>query len=241
MFRFKLDTSSITQGLTGAQERQIPFVASLALNRVAVIGQNAEQYRILAKFKVRREQFVLRGIKINKADRATKTSWRVIIRVDQPQDFLNRTEEGDDHTPLKGKWLWKPNAAVFNDRIILRSNPLHPMNLRFDSHLRAQNRVFMVKGNGSKTGPLILQRTGAKTTGYSHRDQLRGTNGRFDGLIRRPGERRAKQGVRLLYTLVARSHVPAKLEFAKTITNAVAQAWPTVAADAMAEALRTAR
>jgi hypothetical protein len=45
----------------------------------------------------------------------------------------------------------------------------------------------------------------------------------------------------LLYTLVARTHVPKKLEFVDTISAAVYAAWLDVMTGAMAEAMRTAR
>ena len=249
-FRIRLDPKVIEQQFADVKDRQIPYAVSLGLNRIANVGQKAEQNRLLGEFHLRREKFILQGVYISKADRASKTSWRVTLQFQGDRSFLGRMEQGGLKDPTKGHWLWKPNPAVFGDRIIMRSNPLHPSNLHFRSpignkgkgwQLQGDQRTFMVKSNGSRTGPLVLQRTGAASTGYNHTSQLRTKGGQFDGMLRNPGERKRKQGVRLLYTLVSKVHVPAKLEFVNTIEGAVQAAWPTVMGEALRDALRSAR
>jgi hypothetical protein len=163
-----------------------------------------------------------------------------MIAVDR--DFLNRMEDGGQKNPTKGRWLWKPNAAVFKEKIISRSNPLHPHNLKFTgNNKRGPLRTFMANNNGRTGGPLILQRTGAASTGHDHTDQLRTVEGRFDGQLRRLGQRKRKQGVRMLYQLVARTRVPRKLEFINTLTRSARANFDAEMVKAMTEAVRSAK
>ena len=110
---------------------QLPFAMSLGLNRLANVGQAAEQNQMRHAFKLRREQFVVRGVKIEKLDRATKTSWRVIIQLAYPdaRPFMDLHEPGGDRHRHGGRYLWQPNQNVFKSRVIGATNPLHPRNL----------------------------------------------------------------------------------------------------------------
>jgi len=160
MFTVRVDPIALLGELTDIQQKQVPFAVSQALNRTANLAQTAEREHITAAFKLRRSAFILRGIKINKIDRATKSSWCVIISVDQQVDFLIRDEEGIDHVPGMGhgKWLWKPNRDVFGDKIIMRTDALHPSNLKFNSRMQAPNGIFMVRPTKGTSGPVVLQR-----------------------------------------------------------------------------------
>jgi hypothetical protein len=206
------------------------------------------QEHLRRDFSLRRESFVVQGIKIEKGDRATKATWAVIIRINMDRDFLNRMEDGGTKIPTNSRWLWKPNNAVFNGKIILRSNPLHPANLKFNARLQGPNGTFMVRRKNAKdTGPLVLQRVDKGARGISQnisRGGLRGPRGRdAAGRYTRgesiKGTRRG--GVRLLYTLVSRTRVPKKLEFVSTITTAVNANWNAEMTKAMNEATRSAR
>ena len=73
-----VDTSG-PMTMLAAATGQLPYAISLGLNRLAIVGQKGEQGQMQHAFHLRREQFVLRGVKINKTDRATKTSWRVVL------------------------------------------------------------------------------------------------------------------------------------------------------------------
>jgi hypothetical protein len=248
MFQARVNPDSVLGLLSDVEKRQLPFAAAKALNRVANVGQQAEQNRVRQAFRLRRAPFVLQNVaKIYKVDRATKDSWGVMIRVDATvASFLNRTETGEDHIPTR-HWLWKPNSTVFADKIILRSNPLHPANLRFDARGRGNLGTFMIHPKNGKQGPLVLQRVAKGVRGIAQslaRGGMRGPAGRgADGRYTRgeaiKGVRRG--GVRMLYQLVSRSHVPMKLEFVNTITNAVTTAWPIEMQKAMGDAMRSAR
>ena len=226
---------------------QMEYAMSLALNRVANDGQRAEQDRLRRVFHLRREQFVIRGIKIEKTDRATKTSWRVVISIPVSQDFLKKFEEGDPKVPRQGKWLWIPNPVVFQNKIINRGNPLHPKNLHFakskGGQLVGDQRTFMLKGKNGK--PLVIQRTdrGLAKGSYSIMRSMT-----LDNVHTGMGPREKKQkgirrsaGTRLLYTLVSRVSTPVRLEFVNTITNEVQARWPERLDQAIRDAMRTAR
>jgi hypothetical protein len=246
MIKFRVDPSAALGLMTLVETRQLPYAVSLALNRTANLGQKAEQAHIKGSFRLRREKFIMRGIKIEKADRATRSSWRVVIQVAAPQDFLNRAEKGDPHLPFKGRHLWMPNAAVFADRIVSRKNPLHPSNIKFNARKQAANGVFMVKNaNGTN---VVLQRVGKGARGVAQaiaRGGLKGARvrdaatGRLASGGAVNGIRRG--GVRLLYVLVSRTRTPARLEFVHTITNTVSSHWASTMTEAMAEAVSKAR
>lgn len=246
MISIQVKSQGFLAMLAGATN-QLPYAMSLALNRVAVDGQKAEQGRLKAAFHLRRETFVIRGIKIEKADRASKTSWRVVISIPVAQDFLSKFEEGDPKVPRQGKWLWIPNPAVFQNKIINRGNPLHPKNLHFmkskGGQLVGDQRTFMLKGKNGK--PLVIQRTdrGLAKGSYSIMRSMT-----LDNVHMGMGPREKKQkgirrnaGTRLLYTLVSRVRTPVRLEFVSTITNEVQAQWPERMNQAISEALRTAR
>lgn len=238
--------------LAGATN-QLPYAMSLALNRVAVDGQKAEQGRLKAAFHLRRETFVIRGIKIEKADRASKTSWRVVISIPVAQDFLSKFEEGDPKVPRQGKWLWIPNPAVFQHKIINRGNPLHPKQLHFQKskggQLQGDHRTFMIKAAYRNT-PLVIQRMSSSHEGFKKAPMQKlldqGTLDNFEngskrmGLVRRRRHYQDRE-TRLLYRLVSRVVTPVRLEFVNTITNEVQAQWPERMNQAISEALRTAR
>lgn len=232
--------------LAQAQE-QLPYAMSLALNRVAVDGQKAEQERLKQVFNLRREKFVIQGIKIEKVDKATKTSWSVIISIPATRDFLSKFEEGDPKVPKQGKWLWIPNPAVFANKIINRGNELHPKQLHFEKskggQLQGSQRTFMIRSKANK--PIVIQRVDQKL-GKGSASTMRGMT--LDNVHVGMGPRMKKQkaihrtgGTRLLYTLVSKVSTPVRLQFVSTITNRVVEAWPARMDEALREALRTAR
>ena len=91
MLRIQIETK---WGMLDA--KQIPWMMTLALNKVANAAQQKQREHIKRAFQLRRESFVLRGVYISKADRASKTSWRVVIQLAYPDQrhFLDQHEEG---------------------------------------------------------------------------------------------------------------------------------------------------
>lgn len=245
MITFRVNPAAALGWLTDYQQRQLPYAVSLALNRSANKGQEAERSKLRSKFKLRREQFVVRGIKIAKADRATKSSWRVVVAVAYPDDrhFLDDHEEGAQRVRHGGKRLWQPNAEVFKSKVIGRGNPLHPKNLKLHKdkggRIVGDQRTFLVRVRGQV---LILQHVDQGLTKAS-RARLKGLT--LDNVAVGMGPHRRKvkaihrtAGTRLLYRLVDRVRIPARLEFVPTVGGTAAAAFPDELRRAMAEAIR---
>ena len=114
---------------------QYPFAVSKWLNALANDGQAAMRARLKDVFSLRRVTWNIQGIKIAKEDRASKTSWRVVIQVAEDRDYLDKFEELGYHIPRFNRYVWIPNEAVFGNRIIDRGNPLHPETYN-SNHLR---------------------------------------------------------------------------------------------------------
>lgn len=239
--------------LAKAQD-QLPFAISLGLNRLANAGQAAEQAHMRKAFKLRREQFVVRGVKINKADRATKTSWRVVIQLAYPDDrpFMDQHEKGGFRTRHGGRFLWQPNQQVFRSKVIAASNPLSPKNLHMQrtpaGQIKGDQRTFMVKtANGQRLVMQRVDRTIRKGTDLS-KFTLENVANTHGGNALQPDKKHRKarrlhlnNGTRLLYRLVERVHIPADLRFVDTIQREVAAKQGVVMQEALMQALRTAR
>lgn len=248
MISIRVDPRAVLGALGDIHARQVPYAISLGLNRLAAMGQKAEQNHIKQSFRLRRESFVLRGVKINKLDRATKTKWSVTITLSYPENrhFLDIHEPGGTRIRHGGKRLWLPNPEVFRSRIIGRSNSLHPsqIGLRRAGNGRIQGNAgtFMVKTGRSV---LLLQRTERTLTKASKRrlgsmtlDNVAvgmGPHRRREKSISRNG------GTRMLYRLVERVRIPARLEFVDTITSTVNKHMQSVMAQALNDAIATRR
>lgn len=226
---------------------QLPFAISLGLNRLANVGQAAEQARMRVAFHLRREQFVVRGVKINKVDRATKTSWRVTISLSYPdgRPFMDQHEDGGERTRHGGRFLWQPNAEVFKSKVIGASNPLAPKNLHMSKtaagQVKGDQDTFMVKTVSGQR--LVLQRI---AKGLARGTRLKSFNLDNVHVGIGPRTKKSKQlqrgaGTRLLYRLVDRVRIPADLEFVQTISREVAAQQVAVMDEAVRDALRTAR
>jgi len=252
-----VNAQPVVNYLTGVSARQVPFAVSLGLRRTGADAQKAMQDHLKESFRLRRDSFNLRGIKINKGDQPTKTNWRVVITLDPRTDYLQKFEEGGIKQPVGGrKYLWIPNDKVFHGRIISASDPRRPKNLNMhrDSHGRVlgDQRTFMIMPK-NRQDPIVLQRTGGSGhSGFTESslkklslDNFGGFKGEHSKVERRTlTKRKVRQqdlAVVKLYTLKARVSVPVKLEFVDTITKTAQKVAPGRMTEAMIEALRTAR
>ena len=236
----RVDISAVKEALAGV-EKQIPFAVTLGLNRLANIGQKAEQDHMRQAFKLRRETFVVRGVKINKADRATKATWRVTIQLAYPdaRPFMDQHEQGGERTRHGGRYLWQPNQQVFKSKVISASNPLAPKNLHMGrtpaGQIKGEQRTFMVKTtNGER---LVLQRERGKQKELAG-GKAHGKKGL--GKVRKRNTKGRAQ-TRVLYRLVSRVRIPADLRFVNTITAAVESQMDQAMGQAVRDALKWAR
>lgn len=245
MITIRVDPRKALGYLNEIQERQLPYAVSLALNRIGNDSQAAERGRIKQGFKLRREDWNLKGVYISNPNRATKTSWRIVIMIQPNRDYLNKFEEGGFKVATRSKWLWQPNDSIFSKRIIGRADPLHPKNLHLQKNehgqVVGQQRTFMVRAK-SNHQLLVLQRIGPdqKHPGFTVRSITRLTlasSARGKGLV----QKKASPSVRMLYRLVSKVRIPASLQFGQTVIDTVSKGWEARLNEAMDEAMRTAR
>lgn len=246
MITVRIDPSAVLKQLEGF-ENQAGYAMSLALNRLANLAQEAQREHMKQAFKLRRETFVLRGVKISKADRASKTSWRVVIQVAYPDDrrFMHEHEKGGERQRHGGRYLWQPNATVFRG-VITRANPLAPKNLKMRKtpagQIKGEHRTFMVRTQQGQR--LVLQRIGKDQAhpGFTA-SSIKGLTLKNFGTGKRGQlkQARPKAAMRLLYRLVDRVRVPAELEFVKTVGRTVQAQWEKQAASAARKAIETAK
>lgn len=135
---------------------QAPFATSKALNTVANKGQAAIRENVKANFVLRRETFILNTIKIERADRATKTKLDVTISIDRTRDVLAKFEAGGPKTARDGSNIAIPLDARRNKRDIITKSQ-RPRAL-LDSRRGQAGRIF-------KTATGILLRVGSMRAG----------------------------------------------------------------------------
>ncbi len=243
MLRWTIDARKILDEFVNAELRQVPFAMMLGLNRLANEAQASERKGMESRFTLRRVEWNLRGIKIEKANRATKTSWKVIIQVDPRVSYLDRFEEEGVHEPFGGRhFLWVPNAAVFRNRIIQARDPLHPKNLRLrqsGQRVVGDQGTYMVR---TPKGPMVIQRLGkGQGTSFTSSSLSKLT---LESLGKKRGGalvKDRKAGSQVLYVLRARVSVPLKLEFFPTVTRVVEERAAPVFREAVSRAMATAR
>lgn len=243
MLRWTVNDQAIDRGLADLELRQVPFVMALGMNLLGNEAQVAEQRGIQDRFDLRRVEWNLRGIKIEKANRATKTSWKVIIQVDPRVSYLDRFEEEGVHAPFGGRhFLWVPNEAVFRNRIIQSGNPLHPKNLHMHTdggRVVGAQGTYMIR---TPKGPMVIQRLGkGQGSSFTANSLAKIT---LDSLGKKRGGglvRDRSAGTQVLYVLRERVTVPLKLEFFPTITRVVEERAEPVFRQAYTRALSTSR
>ena len=228
MINVQVDTEDVRAYLKeiGA-ERQQGFVISLALNRLANLAQKAERENDLAKnFKIRRKQFVMNKVYINKVDRANKNSWTVTIQIKEDYPQISLFETGADKVPFHSQYLALPNRQVFGGRIIQQDDELSIRNLHLKnigSRVEGDSETFII--NSKRTNvPLIIQDCFANG---ERKKKMRGMNKHL--------------GNRILYTLIRKSRLPVRLHFVETVSNSVKQNYEQVFTDALTQALKTAK
>jgi hypothetical protein len=137
-------------------EKQMPFAISRALNRVANHAQAAVRDGIKrGAFTLRREQFVLNTVKINREDRATKTKLNATVRIDPQRNILAKFEEGGIKTGRSGGRVAIPTDKVRRNKSDIVQKSQRPRAL-LDSKAAGRGKVF-------KTEKGIFKRVGVST------------------------------------------------------------------------------
>lgn len=208
-------------------ENQLPYALSLAINNTLKKIQEEVRQALADKLTLRRVKWNMAAIKINKQDFATKTKLYGKIHISDIADNLARLATGTDHLPFKGKkYLSIPNSEVFGNKIINKTNPLKPSNLKLADTPRGTQGLlgtFLVEKKGTGT-PLILQRT--KKQGSKGKGK-KGTN--------------RQTGVRLLYTLVEKTKTPHKIDWTGIVSRVISAHLQEEIVKAMNHAIETAK
>lgn len=134
--------------------QQAPFAVSLALNKVANHAQSAVRDGIKRTYTLRREQFVLNTVKINREDRARKDKLDAIVRIDPERNILAKFEEGGTKTARDGRNIAIPTTNVRRNKADILQRSQRPRAL-LDSRAAGKGKVF-------KTDKGIFQRVGAR-------------------------------------------------------------------------------
>lgn len=253
MIRFSIDARAVQAALQDVEVRQIPYIMKLGMNALGNAAQQSVREGLQARFTLKRKTWNLNAIKIEKLDRATKTNWRVILRLDPRASYLEKFEEEGYHHPFGGRnYLWVPNERVFRKRIISAGDKLHPKNLHMGTvqgpaqkgskgghAIIGLQRTYMIR---TSTGPMVLQRMGPGKGRYFRDSSIKKLT--LDSFGQKRGGKLVRdktKGTQVLYVLRSSVRVPLKLEFVWTISKVVrAQATP-IFREALGKALRTAR
>lgn len=199
-------------------DAQIGFATSKALNVTANDVQAEIQRGLEGRFILRRRGFVLRTIKIDPRERATKYDLRAVIRVDPQRNILAKFEAGGVKRARSGRRLAVPDEAR-RKRTDIVPAALRPKALKLRLHrtkagkvqFKGEQRTFLVEKSTFSSG--ILQRVG------------RGRGSR----------------VRVLYWFQRGVLLDPLLRFETTARRVVAQRFNVNFAEAMRLAIETAR
>jgi len=223
----KVDTSDIDRRLSLlGQEGQIPYATSRALNTLANSVQRAIRAGIADRFKLSQRSWVLNRVYIAKEERATKERRWVVISINEPYKVLSGMEIGGEKTHVNGRpYFAIPNKKVFGGRPISADNPLRISNLSLHATpygIQGDQETAMIKSKATGV-PLIIQDVSLAGKGRARR----GINKYFKN--------------RILYTLVKRVTLPAKLQFVDTATAVIGAEASTTFSAAIQQAIDTAR
>lgn len=192
---------------------QLPFAASRAINFTLNDIQTAERDEITQHFTLRRPDFILRSVKINPEDRATKRNLIGTIRIDPTRDFLAKFEDGGTKVAAAGHELAVPEPIIAGQRVI-------------PTRLRPKNLQLQV----SRTGSGKVQFKGLERTFMVEKSMFSG------GILQRTG-----RGVLVLFWFQRAVRLPPSLQFRQTATRITNERIEFNFQRALAEALATAR
>lgn len=139
--------------------RQIPFATAKAINDTLKQAQEAVRHGIEQRFTLRRPQWVLRTVKINRGDFATKRKLEGKLQIDPNRDVLAKFERGGIKRPQEGRHLAVPIEAKRTGSGVVSRAQL-PKKLEFrqlpGGQIVGRKKTFLVRGVG------IFQRYGRR-------------------------------------------------------------------------------
>jgi len=204
--------------LTGAVLRQFDYAVARALNLTATDFQAAERQRIEARFTLRRRDFVLRTVKIERAGFARRGKLYVDVGIDPKRDILAKFEPGGLKRARGGGALAVPQEVRRSQTEVI------PRGRR--------PRAFHFRVHRTKRGAVQLK--GEKRTFILEQGFLRG------GIFQRVGRGR-RSTVRLLYLFTRAVPIEPDLRFVETARKVCQTRFTSNFQRAFVEALRGAR
>src|SRR5688572_5734221 len=244
--------------LDTVRREQLPFAISLAVNRTAIAGQQAERAHVLRAFTVRKNPgtpqqpgAVLRTVKIEKYDFANKrhpTAFRISIDATRTKsggrrDYLAKFEEGGQKAAADDLVapIAIPSKALrpsFRDLVAAK---FYPQNLRLTPKRVGGGEILPARQRLTRRG--VVQWQGKLRTFVldpRFHGEARGGEGEPTwGVYQRTGP--AKRDLQLLWTYKKSIPIPPRLQFKATIAEAVNASFALNFSNAYARAIATAR
>lgn len=243
-----LDISSAVSKLTNIEERQIPFALARATNLTATDFQDAMRAGIAQRFILRRANFILNTVKIQRGDFATSKGFKqgggkfeatVSIGGDvgtkrAGSGILVKFEEGGE------KRSSDPNTPLIMPTRALQPSPaeLPPLNM-YPKHLGLVERRGVTKpipAHIHVTRRGVPQIQGTRRTFVLDPSIDHGAN--VWGVYQRFGPKRSD--IRLIWRYRMRIQIPRRLQFNETAQRVVPDRFRQNFQKTLAEALATA-
>lgn len=252
----KAEIESAVKAIDRMMKEQVPYATSLAVNWTAKAAQDAVRARVAAQFTLRRAQFILNTVKIEKYDFATKrnpTAFR--LKIDEKREYLAKFEEGGTRQSKDPTFpIAIPSSNLRPTFAELPPRSMYPRALRLvpsrgtvgvyyllGKNAKGKRRTKRVFGTlpalQKRTKRGVLQWTGKRDTFVLDPNEHFGVKTR--GVYQRTGP--GKKDVKLLWTYKYSIPIPPRLRFVETATAAVHRTFAANFANAYARAMATAR
>jgi hypothetical protein len=204
--------------------RQLPFIASLAINETAFAAQAAHRQHIASAFVVRRK-WTLQATKVLRSHKS-QVPIRAEIKIEPPggmerADILARFEQGRIERPSIARAFAVPDRAdlgVSIHRVIPQRKRPKSFQFQLVAHgprakvYRGRSRTFLIQFHDGATGG-IYQRRGRRASkrGRAHRR-----------LVQDIASRKIHDlNVKTLYRFTAQARIDRRLKFRETVVGTV--------------------
>lgn len=261
----RVDVDSAVRALSNVRRDQLPFATSLAVNWTALGAQRDIRAHVRQEFTLRRPDFILKTIKVEKGDWATKRNplaFRLKIddkRYDKGRrDLLAKFEAGGTRArPDRDAPVFIPSEHARPQFAAITPKRLFPFALRLQSG-RGTVGFYLVQGSsltatgkrrkrkaikGILKAQVVRTERGIRQWRGKARtfvlDPLEHQGVKTWGVYQRTGPKR--EDVQLLWTYKARSRLPARLRFVATAQESADREFARNFRRAYAQALATAR
>ena len=219
MIKMSIDAKPLMKDLDELGQRQIPFALMKTLNNTALDFQAEQQEHIARRFTLRRQQFVLNTVKINRGDFATKENLRAIVRIDPDRDVLSKFEDDGQKTPMFGGHAIAIPIEAKRSKQDIISNANRPRALQLTNVFTKGSEKI---AKGLKRTFMIQKADGS------------------GGIYQRQGSGRGSS-IHLLFLFRTRVPLPRSLQFMENAKRVCEERMSVNWAKWIAEAIRTAR